>query len=240
MILRDVHLLALATWLFFGLIAGCARITDPNSSEITRIDYDFETSSQGWIGDFADYPDQPDAETFYNFQFSHSSLPHPLNQSDGALMQSGVNRSDDLFMFIKKKVNGLAPRKSYRVDIEVEFASNAANGMVGVGGAPGESVFIKAGASANEPGKILSSTDQWFRMNLDKGNQSQEGADMKLIGHFANGTDLNSYTLKVLKTATPIVVQSNSQGEIWIVIGTDSGFEGLTRIYYNEIRVSIL
>ncbi len=76
-------------------------------------------------------------------------------------------------------------------------------------------------------------------MNIDKGNQAIDGTDMKVIGDFANGTDLNVYKIKQLGTAIPLSVQANQQGEIWLVIGTDSGFEGLTTIYYNSIQVVI-
>ena len=63
--------------------------------------------------------------------------------------------------------------------------------------------------------------------------------NMKVIGNFANGTDLSVYQLKVLKTISPINTVSNSTGEIWIIVGTDSGFESTTTIFYNTIKVNI-
>lgn len=62
---------------------------------------------------------------------------------------------------------------------------------------------------------------------------------MKIIGDFANGTSQNIYLLKQLSTATPINVKANQQGDIWLVIGTDSGFEGITTIFYNSIQIII-
>jgi hypothetical protein len=76
-------------------------------------------------------------------------------------------------------------------------------------------------------------------MNLDKGNQQIGGNDMKKIGDFSNGTDLYTYKLKTLKTISPLNIKSNSNGEIWLIIGTDSGFESTTTIYYNLIKVNI-
>ena len=76
-------------------------------------------------------------------------------------------------------------------------------------------------------------------MNIDKGNQRQDGTNMKLIGDFANGTDLFVYKLKSLSTTMPINVISNSNGELWVIIGTDSGFEATTTIYYNRITVNV-
>ena len=120
--------------------------------------------------------------------------------------------------------------------MEIEFASNASNGATGIGGSPAEDVFIKAGASTSEPLKVLDNSDNYYRMNIDKGNQAQDGANMKLIGDFANGTESSAYNLVTLKTMNSISVESNSNGEIWLVVGTDSGFEGTTTIYYNKIK----
>ena len=141
-------------------------------------------------------------------------------------------------MFVKKKITGLKPNTNYKIELEIEFATNAASGSFGVGGSPAENVYIKAGASTNEPMKVLDNSDNNYRMNIDKGNQSQDGTNMKLIGNFANGTDLFVYKLKSLSTTMPINVISNSNGELWVIIGTDSGFEATTTIYYNRITLN--
>lgn len=218
---------------------GCKKTDNIQSSTNKTIIDDFTSGPNNWVGDFADYPNDLVMIPQYQLEFAHSSLPVPLNTSDGALKQTGINRSDDLFMFIKKKITGLEPSRKYSVEIKVDFATNAVKNMVGVGGAPGESVFIKVGAITVEPVKVLSTSENWYRMNIDKGNQSIGGTDMQVIGDFANGTDLNVYKIKQLSTATPLIVQSNQQGEMWLVIGTDSGFEGITTIYYNSIQVVI-
>jgi hypothetical protein len=142
-------------------------------------------------------------------------------------------------MFIKKKITGLEAGKKYTVNLTIDFATDVANNMVGIGGSPGESVFVKAGAVALEPKKMINTSENWFRMNIDKNNQSNSGNDMKVIGNFANGTNVNTYTIKQLSTITPITVQANPQGEIWLVVGTDSGFEGRTTIYYNSVKATI-
>lgn len=46
--------------------------------------FNFINGAQGWVDDFSDYPDDPDGENFYELKFSHSTLPSPLNSSDGA------------------------------------------------------------------------------------------------------------------------------------------------------------
>jgi hypothetical protein len=230
----------LLSFLIIGFIFfSCKKtVNNPPSTGKTIID-NFTTGTDNWAGDFADYPNDPIMLPQYQLQFSHSNLPLPLNTTDGAIRQSGVNRSDDLFMFIKKKITGLTPNRIYTVDVKLDFATNVARNMIGVGGSPGEGVKIKAGAVPIEPINMLNTTENWYRMNIDKGNQSIGGSDMKVIGDFGNGTDQNVYKIKQLTTAIPLNVKANQQGEIWLVIGTDSGFEGITTIYYNSIQIVI-
>jgi len=219
------------------LFSSCKQ--DEATPAPENLTYTFEAGSEGWEGGFADYPNDAGVEEFYEFAFSHSNLPEPLDISRGALMQSGSNRSDDLFMFVKRKLTGLSPSQNYQVSIEVEFATDAASGAMGIGGPPGEAVYLKAGASSQEPVKVLDNADNHFRMNIDKGNQSVDGQDMKNIGDFANGTEKFEYTLKSLRMASPLLVRTNADGELWVIVGTDSGFEGITTIYYNRIQVEI-
>lgn len=235
--MNNLIFISLSVLLLF--FTGCKEDNEVSPTEPKEFTYNFGMNTEGWDGDFADYPNNPDVEDFYELEFSHSTLPHPLNTNEGALKQSGNNHSDDLFMFVKKKITGLKPNTNYDVKIEVEFATNVPNGSVGVGGSPGASVFIKAGASTNEPKKVLDNSDNHYRMNIDKGNQEQDGANMKLIGDFSNGTDLNKYKLKTLKTTNSIQVISNSNAELWVIVGTDSGFEATTTIYYNQITVKV-
>lgn len=76
-------------------------------------------------------------------------------------------------------------------------------------------------------------------MNIDKKNQSQSGNDMIVIGNFANETNKNTYALKSLSNASQ-KVSANDEGKLWLIAGTDSGFEGKTTIYYNRIRAILL
>jgi hypothetical protein len=221
------------------MLSACKKSSNNSPSTGNQYEYNFSAGAEGWIGDFADYPNEPSVEQFYQLEFSHTGLPAPLNTTDGALKLSGINKSDDLFMFIKKKITGLEAGKKYTVNLTIDFATDVANNMVGIGGSPGESVFVKAGAVALEPKKMINTSENWFRMNIDKNNQSNSGNDMKVIGNFANGTNVNTYTIKQLSTITPITVQANTQGEIWLVVGTDSGFEGRTTIYYNSVKATI-
>jgi hypothetical protein len=198
--------------------------------------WDFSMGTEEWTGDFSDYP--VGEEEFYELVFEHDTLPHPLDRSQKALKLSGNNHSDDLFMFIKRKIMGLEPNTVYYVTFTIEFASDVPDGMMGVGGSPGESVYIAVGATIAEPLKVANQ-ENYYDLNISKVNQSQNGDDMVVIGNFANGTDQPVYTLKTLSNKNPFHVTSGPNGELWIIAGTDSGFEATTTIYYNSIKVNL-
>lgn len=209
--------------------------TDPGTS--VDVTFDFHGGMEGWQGDFADYP--VGEESFYELSVEHGTLPAPLNQSEGSIRQSGNNHSDDLFMYVSRKLTGLAPGRSYRGTVTVRFATDAPENSVGVGGSPGKSVYVKAGFSAVEPTRRVDELNH-YRLNLDKGNQAQGGADVITIGDFANGTAEEwEFRLKTLATTTPLNVSANDAGELWVVVGTDSGFESTTTIFYDLIQVQL-
>jgi hypothetical protein len=35
----------------------------------------------------------------------------------------------------------------------------------------------------------------------------------------------------------PFVATSNNAGELWLIVGTDSGYTGITTIYYTNVSV---
>jgi hypothetical protein len=202
--------------------------------------FDFSKSQDGWVGDFSDLPPGLDDSLFYELKFAYTELPENLGKKK-AIMMSGNNHSDDLFMFMKKKIAGLIPNTNYTLVFEVELASNAPKGSVGAGGSPGESVFLKAGASKIEPIKVVQ--QDRYTLNIDKGNQSSSGLNAVTLGDIATPPTASDYTLitrssSPYSSSTPVfVVQSNNEGEIWLLIGTDSGFEGTTTVYYTRVNV---
>ncbi|MFW6289342.1 MAG: hypothetical protein ACOC0R_00125 [Mariniphaga sp.] len=200
-------------------------------------EWNFPNDAMGWEGDFADYP--VGREEFMELEFDYEPLPAPLDTTSGAIKLSGTNTSDDLFMFMKRRITGLQPGTVYNALFTVEFASNVPDDRVGIGGPPGESVWIKAGATDTEPEKEVDDMD-YYRMNIDKGGQSQGGDDMIVLGDFSNDTDQQVYTLKtVTNDEQSFSVMPDDAGELWLIVGTDSGFEGNTTIYYNSIKVEL-
>ena len=199
--------------------------------------FDFEDDAEGWTVGFADLPVRFDRSTF-ELDYGHRPLPDGLGGS-GIYVQ-GHNRSADLFMFLKRQVGGLRPNTSYAVSVSIDLATNVPAGLVGIGGPPGESVFVKAGASTIEP-TVEEGDNRHLRMNIDKGNQSQGGESMVVLGNVAHPeVQGGEYRIKTLDNSdVPLMVDTDSEGRVWLIVGTDSGFEGLTALYYSRIDYTL-
>jgi hypothetical protein len=200
--------------------------------------YDFASGYDGWAGGFAEWH-PPYAGNDWNFVFERTPLPAPLNSSKYSLKIGGMNRSDDLFMFIKRKIGGLKPNVTYQTVFDVEFASDVPTNKYGVGGSP-DAVMMKAGAMPAEPDTIYSRSENLFKMkNVDKGIQLADGIDMFNLGKIGVAENTTQYTLISRNNdSRPKTITASANGEVWICIGTDSGFEGRTEIYYSKIIIT--
>ena len=77
-------------------------------------------------------------------------------------------------------------------------------------------------------------------MNIDKGIQANPGADMDTVGHVGVDDTTTVYALNTNTNLThPFTVTSDSNGELWVIVGTDSGFEATTALYYNQINIRL-
>lgn len=218
------------------LLGGCGRTT---SGSALQFDFSFNEGLQGWTGEFADLPLDYE-EDIYELDFGHSDLPAELGSGKGAMI-SGSNRSDDLFMFLKRQLaagDGIKPNTTYQVVIDVELATDAPAGAFGIGGPPGEAVFVKVGAAQEEPVPV--EIDGEWRLNVDKGGQSEGGRNAVVVGDAAKPTneEFDVYERKTLGNAdSPLEITSDGDGSLWIFVGTDSGFEGKTTLYYTSVQV---
>lgn len=212
------------------------------------VSFDFRNGAQGWQAGFADYPPTTDKNGFYELLAGLRALPPELGVNGTGFYIQGSNHSDDLFMFMKRRLNsadGIVAGQTYQISFTLVFASSAQSGCVGVGGSPGDNVGLKAGASPAEPIALFDSSPlfSWLRMNVGKGDPNQGYMAASTTGSIANGIPCgsapNSYVSIQRTHQHPFLVNANSRGELWLLIGTDSGFEGFTALYYQRIDVTL-
>ncbi|MFY8017212.1 MAG: hypothetical protein ACOVN9_03800 [Inhella sp.] len=208
----------------------------PPPPALIERNFDFGQGAATWVAGSADYspstaPNDVIAEP--------RALPSPFTGT--GYLQSGTNRSDDLFLFVKTPITGMVPGTTYRVSATVEFLSDVPTGCAGVGGSPGESVWVVLAASTSEPVTTLTAGE--FRLNIDRGNQSQGGASGLVLGTVANSVPncgprrWESKTLKT-PTAPALTVTADTRGAIWVLLGFDSGFEASSRLYYRRLNLT--
>jgi len=238
---RSIHLI-----LAIAFVCAHATLIVAQTQPVTiSKSFDFRNGALGWQGGFADYPPDTDKNGFYQLTSEIRTLPPEVNPSGTGFFIQGNNHSDDLFMFLKRRLNatdGIVAGQTYQVTFTILFASNAQSGCIGIGGSPGDSVALGAGASPAEPEALQSSgpfESGWLRMNVDKNG----GLAASGTGSIANGQPCNpssSPYVSVQRThqhTSP--VNANARGELWLIVGTDSGFEGRTALYYQQINVTL-
>ncbi len=215
------------------------NLNNTNNQQPVQLEFDFSASGEGFVPIYADYPEGE--EEFYELESGWEPLPGMLPGERSGVYISGNNHSDDLFMLLARKIEHaqITSGTQWSLTASVEIATSAGSGCVGVGGAPGESVFFKAGAVGFTPESAP--VENFMTMNLDKGNQSGGGEDMYVIGDLANGTDDCMGETWAFKTMNlqDFAVTAGDDGELWILFGTDSGFEATSRWYLTHVELTL-
>ncbi|AWL12998.1 hypothetical protein HMF8227_02546 [Saliniradius amylolyticus] len=198
------------------------------------LEFDFNQGLHSWQAGFSDFP--PGDKESYALESGIEMLPNKDNQQGFYL--KGFNKSDDLFMFMKRPISELVPNTHYTLSGSVTFLSNAGKSCSGIGGAPGESVYVKLGASEIEPEQAD------YYMNIDIGSQSHSGNDALVMGNIAvdnvdcSGGQFEEKTL-TLEDSRGLPIQTSENGDLWILLGTDSGFEGVSEVFYTSITLTL-
>ena len=216
------------------LMGGCGSREDDNPKLLLLTeDFDFNRSMHGWDAGFADFPANAADAAQYELKYAYSE-PVESKLTKRSVMLSGRNLNRDLFMYLKRKIEGLEPNKEYTLTFNVELASH----MNATVPSPGGAVYLKVGASRLEPKSVIDGAN--YSMNIDKGDDGSPGSDMISLGDISTTTAGTSYLLVSRNnsmTNSRYVARSNSDGELWLIIGTDSNLEGRIAHYYTRIYV---
>jgi len=193
----------------------------------------------GWSAVFAEYPDGENE--FYELNSGIKNLPEPLDQTKKAFMLSGNNHSDALQMWLVKQLSGLAPESKYSIESEVELASKYPDGSVGIGGSPGNSVHLVSKFATQgytlEKGK---SEGENVKLVLKKVEAVPESVMNTDLGDVSITSD--QYVYKLInrkKSSESNVVVTDKDGKLWAIVGTWSGFEGISTLYYTRIKFTL-
>ena len=219
----------IAALLLLTVLSSCG-LDETGGIDIFSLNFNFAAGSDGWTADFTDYPvnQNPLADSIYQWQAMPITAQESTN-GRGAYMISCNNASGDVFMFLKKKIEGLKANTNYNVVYEIELASNAV---------AGQGIILKGGASELEPRKVIENS--YYVLNIDKGTDTTSGENAIAFGDIGasnSETDYNSTVKGNVNSSVPFLTRTNSKGELWIILGTDSLFEGTTTVYFTNINL---
>lgn len=212
-------------------IAGCSLQDDAPALDLFTLTYEFNDGMEGWEAGFTDYPVSatPEADSIYLWQ-SEFVKSAPITGGRGAYRLSCDNVNGDVFMYIKAKIEGLAPNTNYNLVYSINLVSNAENS---------QGLFLKAGASDLEPKKVID--DNYYVLNIDKGVDAAPGENAISFGEIGRPpvTDEKYYTVVKDNTShyNPFIARTNSKGEMWVIIGADSTKPGPVEIYFTSVTL---
>jgi hypothetical protein len=237
--LRDALTLAglgVAAGLPAAAVSAPPEIASAGWAKLLRFGFDTQRAYDAWEAGFSDYSELTERALF-EFDVAHADLPAEVHLRRKVLRITGHNRSDDLFMFLTRPIDGLRPNTRYHLAFDLVLASNAPTTSVGIGGSPGASVYLKAGAVPFHP-EAIKNADGYYQMNLDKGEQAVGGREMIVLGNIGTNRQDEMYQLIERNSAgAAFSVQTDDHGRLWLIVGTDSGYEGLTVLYYVAVNV---
>ena len=196
-------------------------------------------ATDGWSAVFAEYPDG--ANEFYELNSGIKNLPEPLDQTKKAFMLSGNNHSDALQMWLVKQLSGLSPESKYSIETEIELASKYPDGSVGIGGSPGNAVHLVSKFATQgytlEKGKTEGDNIQLVLKKVEAIPESVLNID---LGDVSITSDLYVYKLITRKKSSDTnTAVTDKDGKLWAVVGTWSGFEGISTLYYTRIKFTL-
>ncbi|HET9486968.1 MAG TPA: hypothetical protein VFO54_06020 [Chryseosolibacter sp.] len=231
---QNMKLCRIAPWvIFLGLFSSCSFEVE-DKDLILSMNFDFNESDHGWKHGFAEYPAGPDDSALYELKYAYTDQPAGSLLTKRSIMLSGKNLNQDLFMFLKKKITGLKPDTDYTITFNVDLSSQCSGANATAG-----SVYLKAGAMGREPVRVNQSG--YYVMNIDKGDQDVEGQEVVSLGNIVPASN-TTYSLITLNnnslTNSRYISRTNADGELWLIIGTDSNLEGTASFFYNRINVA--
>lgn len=225
-----------------GAATALAQDESVAAGEPVVASFDFESDAQGWEPVIVDLPDGYDpavGDLLTEWQ------PLPEGLEGNGLYSQGANQSDDLFMGWVGRIDGLEPSTAYLVDATLVMASSIPGEIANEPNSPAE-VYVKLGAYGEQPAAVVD-PEGWLRLNADKGLEAEGGRDAIVLGTIANpnleqGEDLRTFALHELTTADPVrdlTGTTDTEGTLWLFMGTDSGYAGFTAQFYDQLDVTL-
>ncbi|GGH37596.1 hypothetical protein ACN9ML_28500 [Dyadobacter endophyticus] len=211
--------------------AGLWSCNEDSLDASITVDSNFQSGTggtDGWTPEYAGFAATADS-TQLDTVAATALLPRGLDTTQYGYRILSRYSKGNMFSYLKKRVSGFTPNKSYEMVLQVDLATRyTASTIV-------DKVTFKAGVSPIEPlTKLVSGT---YTFNLDKGTGNQSGKAVLLAGSIAStNSDTRYHTLlRYSNDGQPVTVVANNEGELWFFAGTDSDYKDTTIFYFDRI-----
>lgn len=225
-------------WMVWGsivlLTANLFACKEDEVETDTVIESNFQQDLNGWLGDYALYQDAN--KDSVRFVSGRNRLVSPLDTTNYGFKVEGRNDEDSLFLYAKKKVSGLNSSRTYLVYYSVDLSSSYPD----TANSPGRMGSLKVGASVDEPKVVQNTETKYNGIAIKKGLWSVDGKEMVILGNLSNTATTPGYKLiGYNNNAKPLEIKPNAQGEIWLCVGADTHYKGVTTVFFDRIKVTI-
>lgn len=225
-------------------LSGCGSKSDNktndkdtnNNPSALSFDYDFEQNMHGWTSGFSGISEHYLSKG-YDMNFTHGDYTY-MDTTNKGIYLAGNNLESNLFMYTMKKFgqsDGLSPLTKYAINLRFDAISTM---PTHIDDAPENQIYVKAGIVnvLPEPDLTADGNNNFYRVNLDKGDPATDGKDLSTLGSMAIGSGNDQiYGQKAFEKT--FYVQTNNLGELWVVIGTDTSRDGSSSIYIDNVHV---
>lgn len=202
------------------------------------INVDFNQGIDGWTPGVADYyDDDAPSET----GFGWSKLPPGSNLSGNGYYLTSHNNSDNVMTYAKRQYGGFVAGAKYKLTFAMSHATDASLDCMGAGGSRGASIYMVVAASGEEP-KTVKQANGEYRLNLDRGNNAESGTQGKVLGLLGSEQlecGGGGWAKVTRQSDEAIAVTADKDGKLWIVLGSDSGFESANAFYLLSATVNV-
>ncbi|QDG53795.1 hypothetical protein FIV42_24540 [Persicimonas caeni] len=250
---RSILILAIVSLL--SLLVGCSDASEDDTTNNDLIDagaevsgpaevelsYNFNDGKQGWEADVTDYP--AGAREGIGFVEQVRPLPAEVSETDKAYYFEGQNSVSDIFMFMRRQVGpdaGLEPETAYRVKYTLTFASNYPEDCAEE---KGQLMFLKMGASTYKPANVESDDKSSFKFNMQKGDGEMGGEDASAAGDLTHNEECaiiyDRYTTLTREHTHSASVETDANGNLWLIVGVDADYQGEVSYYFNQVDVTL-
>ncbi|GMQ62529.1 hypothetical protein [Vallitalea maricola] len=217
------------------LLFGCQnKYSDNNTSESHSLEfnYDFQNGTDGWMGGLAGI----DGDTLtYGFDINFAQADYSLNDnSNRGIYLTCSTKNNNMFMYTTKKLSsrdGLSPLSNYEVNLKFDIlpVKNNNNSI------PMDRLFIKAAVVNIEPSMQV--IERGYNNYLFV-NPNTEDASKKInLITLGNADALNNNDIETFQES--FNATTNSNGEMWVIIGVDSDYKGNGSLFLDNVNISI-